>query len=220
MTRLISCSLACNGNSVFCFCCFATFAKTLQPQLARATRKSKFSSCQKAIKKEPKGSILIAGDETLSDYCFTLHSRSLYFAYAKMSFTMFRVTSALRFASAPSQKTILNCFLRQSAKSSDLAKSEFSPCHHKKKSLAILLNQRVTRLFSCSLACNGNSVFRFCCFATFAKALQPQLARATRKSKFSSCQKAIKKEPKGSILIAGDETRTRGILLGKQTFYH
>ena len=36
----------------------------------------------------------------VSDYCFTLRSRSLHFVYTKFSFTMLRATSAFRFTSA------------------------------------------------------------------------------------------------------------------------
>ena len=79
--------------------------------------------------------------------------------------------------------------------------------------------ERETRLVSCSLAFNGNSAFCFQQFHRFqTKALQPQLARATRfVARSSPLTKTNKKHPSDDecSLLAGDEARTRDILLGK-----
>ena len=59
--------------------------------------------------------------------------------------------------------------------------------------------------------------------ALTTKALQPQLAHATRfVARSSPLTKANKKDPSNdeSFLLAGDEARTRDILLGKEAFYH
>ena len=61
---------------------------------------------------------------------------------------------------------------------------------------------------------------QFHCFQT--KVLQPPLAHATRSvARSSPLAQANKKEPfQDSFLLAGDEARTRDILLGKEAFYH
>ena len=84
--------------------------------------------------------------------------------------------------------------------------------------------ERETRLVSCSLAFNGNSVF---CF----QGLQPLQQKHSSLSSLTQLAlslvrrhliKANKKDPSldESFLLAGDEARTRDILLGKEAFYH
>ena len=63
-TRLVSCSLAFNGNSAFCFQQFHRFqTKALQPQLAHATRfVARSSPLTKTNKKKPfSGLLFISG---------------------------------------------------------------------------------------------------------------------------------------------------------------
>lgn len=54
--------------------------------------------CEQIHKKTSNEFFLLNGASSgiVSDYCFTLRSRSLYFAYAKLSFTLLRATSGLR----------------------------------------------------------------------------------------------------------------------------
>ena len=71
---------------------------------------------------------------------------------------------------------------------------------------------------SCSLAFNGNSAFCFLCYSHNRKST-PASARSRNslESKSHHCHQANKKHPSFDecSLLAGDEARTRDILLGK-----